>query len=165
MKFVRIPQLMLLAVLGLSSPNVWAVDPPSAVEIGQPAGLAIEPGRIELINKRTQQQLLVTGKYSGDEVRDLTAAATFASSNPAVAKVEGSVVLPVGNGEAVVTATVAGQTASVPVLVKNIEAPAPVSFKNETQMALTKAGCNMGACHGSPSGKGGFRLSLRAYDP
>ena len=46
-----------------------------------------------------------------------------------------------------------------------IEAPAPVSFKNETQMALTKAGCNMGACHGSPSGKGGFRLSLRAYDP
>jgi hypothetical protein len=32
-------------------------------------------------------------------------------------------------------------------------------------MALTKAGCNMGACHGSPSGKGGFRLSLRAYDP
>ena len=165
MKFVRIPQLMLLAVLGLSSPNVWAVDPPSAVEIGQPAGLAIEPGRIELINKRTQQQLLVTGKYSGDEVRDLTAAATFASSNPAVAKVEGSVVLPVGNGEAVVTATVAGQTASVPVLVKNIAAPAPVSFKNETQMALTKAGCNMGACHGSPSGKGGFRLSLRAYDP
>ncbi|MCX7407615.1 MAG: DUF1549 and DUF1553 domain-containing protein [Planctomycetales bacterium] len=165
MKFVRIPQLMLLAVLGLSSPNVWAVDPPSAVEIGQPAGLAIEPGRIELISKRTQQQLLVTGKYSGDEVRDLTAAATFASSNPAVAKVEGSVVLPVGNGEAVVTATVAGQTASVPVLVKNIEAPAPVSFKNETQMALTKAGCNMGACHGSPSGKGGFRLSLRAYDP
>ena len=165
MKIVRIPQLMLLAVLGLSSPNVWAVDPPSAVEIGQPAGLAIEPGRIELINKRTQQQLLVTGKYSGDEVRDLTAAATFASSNPAVAKVEGSVVLPVGNGEAVVTATVAGQTASVPVLVKNIEAPAPVSFKNETQMALTKAGCNMGACHGSPSGKGGFRLSLRAYDP
>ena len=165
MKFVRIPQLMLLAVLGLSSPNVWAVDPPSAVEIGQPAGLAIEPGRSELINKRTQQQLLVTGKYSGDEVRDLTAAATFASSNPAVAKVEGSVVLPVGNGEAVVTATVAGQTASVPVLVKNIAAPAPVSFKNETQMALTKAGCNMGACHGSPSGKGGFRLSLRAYDP
>ncbi len=165
MRFVRIAQLMLLAVMGLSSTRVWAVDPPSAAEIGQPVGLAIEPGRFELINKRTQQQLLVTGKYSGDEVRDLTAAATFASSNPAVAKVEGSVVLPVGNGEAVVTATVAGQTASVPVLVKNIEAAAPVSFKNETQMALTKAGCNMGACHGSPSGKGGFRLSLRAYDP
>ena len=165
MRLVRIAQLMLVAVMGLCSAKVFATDPPSTAEIGQPVGLALEPGRVELINQRTQQQLLVTGKYSGDEVRDLTAAATFASSNPAVAKVEGSVVLPVGNGEAVVTATVAGQTASVPVLVKNIEAPAPVSFKNETQMALTKAGCNMGACHGSPSGKGGFRLSLRAYDP
>ncbi len=165
MRLVRIAQLLLLAVMGLSSTRVWAVDPPSATEIGQPVGLALEPGRFELATKRAQQQLLVTGKYVGDEVRDLTAAATFASSNPAVVKVEGSVVLPVGNGEAVVTATVAGQTASVPVLVKNIEAAAPVSFKNETQMALTKAGCNAGACHGSPSGKGGFRLSLRAYDP
>ena len=165
MRFVRIAQLMLLAVMGLSSTMAWAVDPPSAAEIGQPTGLAIEPGRFELATKRAQQQLLVTGKYASDEVRDLTTAATFASSNTAVVKVEGSVVLPVGNGEAVVTATVAGQTASVPVLVKNIEAPAPVSFKNETQMALTKAGCNAGACHGSPSGKGGFRLSLRAYDP
>lgn len=43
--------------------------------------------------------------------------------------------------------------------------PSPVSFKNDTLAALTKAGCNMGACHGSPSGKGGFRLSLRAFDP
>ena len=62
------------------------------------------------------------------------------------------------------TATVSGQSVSVPVVVKNIEVLAPISFKNETQMALTKTGCNMGACHGSPSGKGGFRLSLRAYD-
>ena len=165
MRFVRIAQLMLLTAMSLSSATTFAVDPPSAAEIGQPTGLVIEPGRFELATKRAQQQLLVTGKYASDEVRDLTTAATFASSNTAVVKVEGSVVLPVGNGEAVVTATVAGQTASVPVLVKNMEAPAPVSFKNETQMALTKAGCNAGACHGSPSGKGGFRLSLRAYDP
>ena len=26
-------------------------------------------------------------------------------------------------------------------------------------------GCNSGACHGTPSGKNGFRLSLRGYDP
>ena len=30
---------------------------------------------------------------------------------------------------------------------------------------LTKAGCNAGACHGNPTGKNGFRLSLRGYDP
>ena len=26
-------------------------------------------------------------------------------------------------------------------------------------------GCNSGACHGTPTGKNGFKLSLRGYDP
>ena len=30
---------------------------------------------------------------------------------------------------------------------------------------LSKAGCNMGACHGNLNGKGGFKLSLRGDDP
>jgi hypothetical protein len=30
---------------------------------------------------------------------------------------------------------------------------------------LTRAGCNAGACHGTPAGKNGFHLSLRGYDP
>ena len=30
---------------------------------------------------------------------------------------------------------------------------------------LAKLGCNSGACHGALAGKGGFRLSLRGYDP
>ena len=42
---------------------------------------------------------------------------------------------------------------------------APVSFARDVVPALTKAGCNAGACHGSPAGKNGFRLSLRGYDP
>jgi hypothetical protein len=29
---------------------------------------------------------------------------------------------------------------------------------------LTKAGCNMGACHGAAAGKNGFKLTLRGYD-
>ncbi len=134
------------------------------IEVGQPASIAAEPAKFELVGKRSRQQLLVTGMYSSDDLRDLTPVATLVSSNPAIAKIEGAIVLPAGNGEATVTATVGGQSVSIPVLVRNIDVPAPVSFKNETQMALTKAGCNMGACHGSPSGKGGFRLSLRAYD-
>jgi len=39
------------------------------------------------------------------------------------------------------------------------------SFRNEVIPVLTKHGCATGACHGSPSGKGGFRLSLRGFDP
>ena len=40
-----------------------------------------------------------------------------------------------------------------------------VSFRREVIPVLTKYGCATGACHGSPSGKGGFRLSLRGFDP
>lgn len=39
------------------------------------------------------------------------------------------------------------------------------SFYHEVIPALAKQGCSAGACHGSPSGKNGFRLSLRGYDP
>src|SRR5207253_3970653 len=41
----------------------------------------------------------------------------------------------------------------------------PVSFATDVLPALSKAGCNQGACHGTPSGKNGFRLSLRGYLP
>jgi len=43
-------------------------------------------------------------------------------------------------------------------------APRPVSFQHEVLPVLTRQGCNAGTCHGSPSGKGGFSLSLFAFD-
>ncbi|HUG91925.1 MAG TPA: DUF1549 domain-containing protein, partial [Planctomycetaceae bacterium] len=42
---------------------------------------------------------------------------------------------------------------------------AAVSFRYDVLPAFTKAGCNAGTCHGTPTGKNGFRLSLRGYDP
>jgi hypothetical protein len=41
----------------------------------------------------------------------------------------------------------------------------PVSFTRDVEAILTKAGCNSGACHGAQHGRGGFRLSLFAFDP
>src|ERR1700722_1572755 len=41
---------------------------------------------------------------------------------------------------------------------------APVAFRTDVVAALSRAGCNQGACHGSPQGKNGFRLSLRGHD-
>src|SRR5947209_9023988 len=41
----------------------------------------------------------------------------------------------------------------------------PVDFRTDVIAALSRAGCNQGACHGSPQGKNGFRLSLRGFDP
>jgi len=137
----------------------------SAVVVGDPATITLAPERIVLSGKRARQQLIVTGQYANNEVRDLTPAAEFVSTAPAILKIEQGVAYPVANGAAQVVARISGKEAKVDVTVQGLEQPSLVSFKNGTLAALSKAGCNMGACHGSPSGKGGFRLSLRAYDP
>ena len=152
------PQIFLVVamVATLTSSFLHAAD--------QPTGLSLAPGKFELRGSRAQQQLVISGTYTADDVRDLTAGVTLTSSNPAVVKIEGALAKPVADGTAQVTATIGGLTASAEVTVKDMAMPSPVSFKNEMLAALTKSSCNMGACHGSPSGKGGFRLSLRAFD-
>ena len=157
----------LLTGLGLSSPLPADEKPAdiNGVVVGQPTEITVEPAQFALINKRTQQQLMVTGKYANGEVRDLTGVATYASSADNFAKVETAVVRPVADGSGTITVKVGNLEAKANFTVQNQGAPAPISFKNSTLAALTKSGCNMGACHGSPSGKGGFRLSLRGYDP
>jgi hypothetical protein len=70
-----------------------------------------------------------------------------------------------GNGETTVTATAGGRTASAKVVVTGFDKPADRSFTRHVQAVLTRTGCNSGACHGTLAGKGGFKLSLRGYDP
>lgn len=40
-----------------------------------------------------------------------------------------------------------------------------VSFDHDVMAVLSKAGCNLGTCHGNARGKGGFQISLRGQDP
>lgn len=40
-----------------------------------------------------------------------------------------------------------------------------VSFRSDVMAVLSKAGCNLGTCHGNQHGKGGFKLSLRGQQP
>src|SRR5712692_11744839 len=55
--------------------------------------------------------------------------------------------------------------ATIGAAISRADEPARVSFQHDVVPILTKMGCNSGACHGTPSGKNGFRLSLRGYDP
>jgi len=134
-------------------------------ETGKPTKLVLEPAEVNLVGTRSLQYLQVTGDYTSEDVRDLTGAAEFTSSAPEIVKIENGVAHPVSNGTAEITAKAGGLEAQIKVTVSAMETPSPVSFKNDTISALSKAGCNMGACHGSPSGKAGFRLSLRGFDP
>ena len=68
---------------------------------------------------------------------------------------------------------VSGATTAVEPLTLDTTKPAnevttPVggwNFRNHVIPVLTRLGCNSGACHGALAGKGGFKLTLRGYDP
>src|SRR5262245_59920103 len=133
--------------------------------IGTPARLEVFPPAVKLSGQRSRLQLVVTGHYADGSVRDLTRDSQFASTASDVVTAEGSLVLPQRDGKADIAIIVGGRAAVIPVEVTSCEQQQPVSFEFDTLAALSKQGCNSGACHGSPSGKGGFRLSLRAFDP
>ncbi|MGD9858051.1 MAG: DUF1549 domain-containing protein, partial [Planctomycetaceae bacterium] len=130
-----------------------------------PVGLAVFPEQVTLIGPRSEQRIIVTGLFADGSVQDLTGATLFVSADEQIAKTDEFIVRAAGDGATTLTATVGSLTAAIPVTVRETTVPAPVSFHTEVLAALTKTGCNSGACHGSPSGKGGFRLSLRGYDP
>lgn len=136
--------------------------------VGQevPAGLVtVHPTLVELRNVRWPQSLQVLGTTADGFSLDLRPSATFTSANPAIATVEQGIVRPVANGEANITIIVAGQTLTVPVKVNLPASETPRIFRQEVMPVLSKAGCNMGACHGYSLGKNGFKLSLRGSDP
>lgn len=126
--------------------------------------IEVFPTSIHLDSPRRMMHLAVTGFDDAGLARDLTDVATIESANPAVAKVEHGIVHPVADGVTEIRVTAGGRETLVPVEVRGQTAREPVSFQYGALVAVTKQGCNSGACHGSPSGKGGFRLSLRAYD-
>jgi hypothetical protein len=51
------------------------------------------------------------------------------------------------------------------VKVEGTKADRTIEFTREIVPILTRLGCNQGACHGAALGRGGFRLSLRGFDP
>ncbi len=131
------------------------------------ADLAIAPAAVPLAGPHASQRLLVLDAgAAGRAVADRTADAAFASSNPAVCTVDADgVVRAAGDGAATVTATVRGRTATATVTVTRAKEPDVPDFRTQIEPVLTRAGCNSGACHGALAGKGGFKLSLRGYDP
>lgn len=128
--------------------------------------LELLPREVVLAGPRSRQLLLVTGIYADGTRRDLSARVRYVSLQPRVATVspEG-IVRPAADGAAVVKAAAGSLAVTALVRVAGAQAPAPVSFSREVVPLLTRAGCNALACHGSPVGKAGFKLSMFGADP
>lgn len=133
--------------------------------IGQPAALLVQPPALNLVGARARQQLVVTGRYADGSLRDLTPFCDLACADGTVAVSAEGYVEPKKNGTGALVIKAGGQTVQVPLAVKDLDKPHKVSFRNELIAALNVGGCNAGACHGTPSGKNGFKLSLRGFDP
>lgn len=155
------------AGMGMDSMSMRATETKSIapIVVGTPTRIEVKPEKILFATPMQYMNIVVSGFYADGRVQDLTRVATLATADARVARIQEGIVLPAGDGKTSVTVSVGDFKASIPVETVGHGKPEQVSFMNSVQAALTKQGCNQGACHGSPSGKGGFRLSLRAYDP
>ena len=128
------------------------------------------PAEVTLRGPQAAQRFILEATFADGHNEDLTAKAQFRSSDARVVTIDkNGVARAAGDGEAVITAVVAGAGASRPatarIVVQDAEKPLSWSFRNHVLPVMTKAGCNSGACHGAAAGKNGFKLTLRGYDP
>lgn len=150
----------------MHSLKIFAVCVASTLASVTTADVVVLPKTVELHGPEATSQLLVQSQSPDALGASLAENATWSTSNDGVVRVSKSGALePVGNGTATITATTADGTATSEVTVVAFDEPFGWSFRNHVLPVLAKQGCNMGACHGALAGKGGFKLSLRGYDP
>ena len=127
--------------------------------------IQVTPERAVLVGRRATRQLLASSQ--GNAPLDLTRAVEWVSLDPSIVEVSPTgLVRPRRDGVASVVASgSSGAEGRVEVTVTGMTGANRVSYRNDVMAAFSQANCNMGACHGTPTGKGGFRLSLRGYLP
>lgn len=155
------------ANLSLNSQATFASEAaPGSAAIPGVVRIEVFPAKVDLKAKREAAQVVVTGYLADGEAVDLGRDAKFSWTGDAkAARVEGTRIVPLANGETTLSVEAAGHAAKVSVVVSGQEKADPVRFRTEVTAALTKQGCNVGSCHGAPDGKGGFALSMLAYKP
>ena len=127
------------------------------------------PPQVQLDSSLDRQRIVVRARAADGRTLDITAAAEIVLTNAALAAVErspdGAMVKPVADGDGGIRVTHAGHTVEVPLRVVSDSTPAPLSFRLDVMPVFSRAGCNMGSCHGAARGKDGFNLSLFGFDP
>jgi hypothetical protein len=124
----------------------------------------VEPTRIRLTHRDDHHRILVTATFADGSDRARSRSAHFVVTDPAIVSVSDGIVRPLKAGATTILIRDGTQSASVAVEVSSVLSR-PISFANDVMPTLSHAGCNAGACHGSASGKKGFKVSLRGYDP
>jgi hypothetical protein len=158
----------LVAVMLVTVGPSWDSRASAATATANPTTgeIKVTPMSFRLIGRRATQQMIATSRGADGSISDATRSVEWVIRDPSIATTtaKGRVV-PLRNGTTRVVARLGTTEVEALLNVEGMEQPAPVSFRRDVIPAFSQAGCNMGACHGTPTGKGGFRLSLRGYLP
>jgi hypothetical protein len=169
MHAVRYLALIVSTTVILFAPSNLAAqsDAPGLGPAGKLLSISFEQtGGETLLGRDARQQLIVTGKYSSGQSRDLTRNVTWTFSEPGVVDVsEDGFVTPAADGDVTVTATSGGISGEQAVSVRQLDRELLINFPNQIVPIFTKLGCNTGSCHGKSGGQNGFRLSLLGFYP
>ena len=135
---------------------------------GEP--FAVSPAKTELDGNFERLQIVVTqanaAGQTSDTSADLTTSATFSVADPSIASVsKNGQLLALANGETTLTIKVSEFAIEKNVVVSGIVEQPATEFVRDIAPILTKAGCNMGACHATQYGQGGFKLSVFGFEP
>lgn len=163
-----IVRLFVSAACVLSIAN-WNASPTLAQETRAISSIEVWPKAVELADNFAQTQFVVRDASDGtvnDRSADLTASAKFESADSKIVRVlDRGRIVAVGNGETELIVSVEGHKQVVPVKVTGFEQSPIVDYNRYIQPTISKLGCNMGACHASQYGKGGFKLSVFSASP
>ena len=127
--------------------------------------IRIVPGEISLHGPRVQQKVVVMGvRPDGSEIQ-LAEEVELRVEDPGIVGImEGGILKPHREGQTKLVARFHGLEATAPVTVARLTDDV-IDFRRDVLPVLSKAGCNITGCHGSPRGKNGFRLSLFGAEP
>ncbi len=139
------------------------MDSGLTIALGQEIELI--PREISLTGRGAKSRVLVEKTNSKQRVRQLDTTVIWSIDDTKIARFSGNEVVAVGNGKTTLRAIANGKELTAKVSVRDARSELSPSFQNHVLAVFAKAGCNSGACHGALAGKGGFRLSLRGYDP
>jgi hypothetical protein len=150
-------RFLAMMLLGLFSQSGEAAN-------NAPRSIEVFPKSIDLSSSRDRQGIIVLATAVDGSTQEVTAASEFTIDKP-IAKVVNGEVAPLMDGNATISIRYQSQTVNLPVIVRHANQSDPLRFRTDVMPIFTKVGCNTGKCHGSASGKDGFRLSLFGYDP
>lgn len=142
-----------------------ALEKETLAKGAQIGSLEVTPKFIKIGKPTEYAQMLVTAHMTDGTTADVTRMVKVQPQGVQAVVSERGMVRPKGDGKGSLLLTLGTQKAEVPVEISGTNTAFHPDYVRDVMPVLSKAGCNMGTCHGSKDGKNGFKLSLRGYDP